>query len=325
MREKLKRPKETKSVDEMFDVALSFAGEDRAYVEMTANVLKQMGIRVFYDKYEQVSLWGKNLYEHLSEVYGRTSRYTVMFISKHYAKKLWTNHERQSAQAKAFSECSDCILPARFDDTAIPGLHATIGYVDLKNVSPPKLAELIKQKIGPLLRNNFMPADPDRLLKRLGTKTAASRRLLTDIATGIFQDISLMRCDERRLVSTLALNTCPCGPEIDGDVHIHLGVLSRLSGLDRRAIVATCARIECLGFSYKLTCHDKPAKVKNILRLTYEPMRVDPELSGNWTKVMHGIFSCMEDHLCPECYPDALDRMDWSVLSTLAGFPEVSR
>ena len=79
---------------ELFDVALSFAGEDRAYVEQTAAVLRRMGLRIFYDKHERVSLWGKNLYDHLSAVYRDTSRYTVMFISEHYARKLWTNHER---------------------------------------------------------------------------------------------------------------------------------------------------------------------------------------------------------------------------------------
>jgi len=39
-----------------FDVALSFAGEDRKYVEQVAGFLQEMGIRVFYDKYEEVTL-----------------------------------------------------------------------------------------------------------------------------------------------------------------------------------------------------------------------------------------------------------------------------
>jgi hypothetical protein len=39
-----------------YDVALSFAGEDREYVNQVAGVLNELGIRVFYDKYEQVDL-----------------------------------------------------------------------------------------------------------------------------------------------------------------------------------------------------------------------------------------------------------------------------
>lgn len=36
-----------------YDVALSFAGEDRAYVEMLAEQLKARGITVFYDRYDR--------------------------------------------------------------------------------------------------------------------------------------------------------------------------------------------------------------------------------------------------------------------------------
>jgi len=52
--------------DKQFDVALSFAGEDREYVEQVADMLRRMGIQVFYDKYELVTLWGKNLYDYLT-------------------------------------------------------------------------------------------------------------------------------------------------------------------------------------------------------------------------------------------------------------------
>src|SRR5215212_1573339 len=100
-----------------YDVALSFAGEDRPYVEATARVLRTKGISVFYDRYEEANLWGKNLYSHLSDIYAHQARFTIVFISCHYAGKLWTNHERQSAQARAFEEQREYVLPARFDDT----------------------------------------------------------------------------------------------------------------------------------------------------------------------------------------------------------------
>src|SRR5205085_1301981 len=117
--------------NEEYEVALSFAGEDRLYVDQVASSLKGMGVHVFYDKYEQANLWGKDLYAHLQDVYSHRSRYIVMFLSKHYKEKLWTNHERQSAQARAFKEKREFILPARFDGTEIPGLLPTIGYINL--------------------------------------------------------------------------------------------------------------------------------------------------------------------------------------------------
>ena len=112
-----------------FDVALSFAGEDRKYVERVANRLRTMELRVFYDKYESTDLWGKNLYDHLHTVYSARARFVVLFISKHYSAKLWPNHERQSAQERAFRERKEYILPVRFDTTRLPGLIGTVGYM----------------------------------------------------------------------------------------------------------------------------------------------------------------------------------------------------
>src|SRR5215813_13480167 len=103
-----------------YDVALSFAGEDRLYVEKVAFALRNEGVKIFYDDYEKVTLWGRDLYAHLDWVYRGASRYCVVFISRHYAEKVWTNHERASAQARALIENQEYVLPARFDDTEVP-------------------------------------------------------------------------------------------------------------------------------------------------------------------------------------------------------------
>jgi hypothetical protein len=130
-----------------YDVALSFAGEDREYVEAVAKALKGYGVRVFYDLFEKAVLWGQNLSDHLSEVYGKRSRFVVMFISKHYQMKSWPTHERQSAQARAIRDGAIVLLPARFDDTEMPGLPSTVGYIDLRITTPKELADVILEKL----------------------------------------------------------------------------------------------------------------------------------------------------------------------------------
>jgi len=130
-----------------YQVALSFAGENRDYVEEVANILKGAGVSVFYDKMAEATLWGKDLYTELTDVYKNKCLYTVMFISKQYSEKLWTNHERRAAQARAFKESMEYILPARFDDTEIPGVLSTVGYIDLTKRSPNELADLIIEKL----------------------------------------------------------------------------------------------------------------------------------------------------------------------------------
>lgn len=131
--------------DYSYDVVLSFAGEDRKYAQELAQVLKARDIDVFYDGYEEATLWGKNLYTHLSEVYQKQARFCVMFLSQHYAQKLWTNHERSAAQARAFQENKEYILPIRLDNTDIPGLLPAIGYLKWSNAD--SIANAIVKKL----------------------------------------------------------------------------------------------------------------------------------------------------------------------------------
>ncbi len=133
---------------EKYDVTLSFAGEDRHCAEELANLLKSGGYSVFYDDYEKAQLWGKNLYDHFSSVYKDQARYCVMFLSKHYARKLWTKHERQSAQARAFEESREYILPIRLDDAEIPGILGTLGYLDLHSMSIEKIYQILAEKLS---------------------------------------------------------------------------------------------------------------------------------------------------------------------------------
>ena len=131
-----------------YDIALSFAGEDRECAEQIAMILKRHDVSVFYDKHEQADLWGKNLYDHLADVYSRKAQYCIMFLSKNYAEKAWTKLERQNAQARAFQEHSEYILPVRLDDTVIPGIAETVYYLDLKDMSLEEIAEATLKKLG---------------------------------------------------------------------------------------------------------------------------------------------------------------------------------
>jgi hypothetical protein len=92
-------------------------------------------------------LWGKNLYEHLTEVYSKLGRYCVMFLSKHYAAKQWPTLERRAAQERAFKENREYILPLRLDDTEIPGILDTVSYQDLREKTIEKIYDILKKKL----------------------------------------------------------------------------------------------------------------------------------------------------------------------------------
>lgn len=307
-----------------FDIALSFAGEDRLYVEKTALILIKMGYSVFYDKYEVVSLWGKDLYEHLNEIYYKCARYTVMFISKHYARKLWSNHERRSAQARAFSEHREYILPVRFDATKIPGILPTTGYVDLRNIRPKDLAELIKQKIGRIERIEFFPEDPDRLYSYFKINNKNSKLRIYILAESFFKALKLMTPLERKVLATVVRNTCPAGPP--KNAHINIEYLGRITSLSPEQIISLLSRLDCLGIRTRVyknnNCKDKGiiSKSNKIIEIKYDSLL--PDYERNTTYIMGAIFECIFNIACPDCAMKAIERVDLSLLGTLTGFPE---
>lgn len=131
-----------------YDVALSFAGEDRDYVDKVATLLQAKNVKVFYDKFEDVDLWGKDLGIHFDYVYRRMSKYFVPFISVNYEKKVWTNYEVRTAIARAIENKEEYILPVRFDKTELEGILSTIGYLDISRMSPEELTSKILKKLG---------------------------------------------------------------------------------------------------------------------------------------------------------------------------------
>ena len=141
------RERQTRS-EYKYQVALSFAGEDRIYAQRLTKILKEKGISVFYDQYEQAELWGKDLYQHLQSVYRDKAQFCVVFLSQAYAQKLWTRHELKQAQERAFREHREYILPVRIDDTNIPGISETTGYIDLRSTSLEMIADLLLKKLS---------------------------------------------------------------------------------------------------------------------------------------------------------------------------------
>jgi hypothetical protein len=128
-----------------FDVALSFAGEQREYVKKVASCLHYNGIRVFFDEYED--LWGEDMYLHFDDIFQNKARFAVVFGSKEYAQKLWPSHELKSIFARAISQNEAYMLPVRFDDTVIPGIRPTIKYEDARKISPEDLCQKILRKL----------------------------------------------------------------------------------------------------------------------------------------------------------------------------------
>lgn len=131
-----------------YDVTFSFAGEDRSYVEKVATILSDRGVKVFYDKFEEDDLWGKDLGIHFDTIYRKSAKYCIPFVSRYYKEKVWTNYELRNVLSRAIEQNGEYILPARFDDTEIEGIRPTLGFIDLRNRSEEEFANLILKKLN---------------------------------------------------------------------------------------------------------------------------------------------------------------------------------
>jgi TIR domain len=139
-----------------YHVAISFAGEDRQYVEEVHKLLKANGLEVFYSNAEQTEMFAEHLPTKLEEIYQRQSHYCLVFVSQSYTNKIWPLKEYRSALKKAVEQKQPYILPARFDDSDLDGLGPEIVFADLRrNMTPAQLASLVLSKLSQ------SPASPD--------------------------------------------------------------------------------------------------------------------------------------------------------------------
>jgi hypothetical protein len=131
---------------EIYDVALSYASEDRAHAEPLARALRKAGCHIFYD--DEANLWGEDLALELPAIYQHRARFCLPLVSASYAAKMWTNVERRAALARAAEQPGRAyVLPIRIDGTDLEGLPPSIVY-RLISEGPEQLAAQVMKKLS---------------------------------------------------------------------------------------------------------------------------------------------------------------------------------
>lgn len=130
-----------------YDVALSFAKQDRGAADQFAQLLKSRDISLFMDEYQSAGQWGSDTIDHLVNLYSRKARYCLLFISQHYPLDTWTEAERMDAQQRALRDANEYILPLQLDDRRVPGIMQSAGYTDLRQRPMEDIVDLLAQKL----------------------------------------------------------------------------------------------------------------------------------------------------------------------------------
>ncbi len=132
-----------------YDVAVSFAGEQRGYVESTVSAARALGLRVFYDRDMAYRWWGRNFVLEQRRVYSGSALRFVPFISAEYLGRPYSRDEFSYAMLRSVTVGDDYVLPVLFGEVCVPAelLHPHIGYLRAEDHSPRQLALLIRAKV----------------------------------------------------------------------------------------------------------------------------------------------------------------------------------
>ena len=305
-----------------YDVGLSFAGEQRPYVEAVKAELESYGVRVFYDDDKQVELWGKDLLSELHEIYRSQCQYCVLFISKDYANKVWPKLERISAQERALKDQQEYILPTRFDDTEIPGLPDTVSYIDLKQMQPATLADRIRKKVGNSVQWEYLPPVLDGLFEILGIeKDTDIQETVQSIADNFLKTLRRMTPEERNIVFSLFLSGCPA--EMPYNIHINADLFHRYTDHSVPRLKQILGGLSSLGFKCvfrketeeDVHLHGEVLGESYLFELTWDDFSVDYDGSFPSLPVVWAMIQGATEGYCDIHGMAFLERLDFSQLS----------
>lgn len=111
------------SEDYRYDVALSFAGENRELAKHVADQLSVLDMSVFFDEYFESNFLGKTWNNEFKNVFSKESRIVVCFLDSHHNEKIWPTFERECFRPRV-KEAE--VIPVYLDDTPFVGIPSDI-------------------------------------------------------------------------------------------------------------------------------------------------------------------------------------------------------
>ena len=141
----------TKAVDitaHEFDVALSFPGEIRRYVEPVAAELERIigPNSYFYDHNYVSQLARPSLDVLLQDIYRNRSKLVVVFLCSNYQEKEWCGIEFRAIKEIMMQREHNKVMFVKMDDGQVEGVFKTDGYIDGRKYDPADVARFIQER-----------------------------------------------------------------------------------------------------------------------------------------------------------------------------------
>lgn len=102
-----------------FDIAISFAGENRDLARYIAQRLKELDVDTYFDEDYEVSYLGRKLSEEFPKIFSTDSRFVLCILDKFHQEKIWPTFERDVFMPRV-EKCE--VIPLCLDDTIFVGI-----------------------------------------------------------------------------------------------------------------------------------------------------------------------------------------------------------
>ncbi|MFE2070601.1 TIR domain-containing protein [Streptomyces sp. NPDC059467] len=134
----------------VYDLAVSFAGAQRDYVEQVVEACGELQLSVLYDRDLTIELWGRNLITGFRKAYGgERARYVAPFLSHEYLTTPYPMDEFMAMLVPALNNPDDYILPVLVGDVTVPPelLSPAVGFLRMEDFTPWELARAFRLRI----------------------------------------------------------------------------------------------------------------------------------------------------------------------------------
>ncbi|WP_439378937.1 TIR domain-containing protein [Amycolatopsis lexingtonensis] len=176
-------------IDHEYDLAVSFSGQDRNYVERVVRACQAQGLTVFYDQDETVRLWGRNGISEFRRIYGGVAaRFVVPFFSRAYLAGGYPMDELTAATVADVERGGGYILPVMLDSVKVPRemLSPDVIYISAADKTQEQLVGLIVEKVAQARREHQEPRDV------IGVVTGAVKGRLPRLKPTSFNPVSTL-------------------------------------------------------------------------------------------------------------------------------------
>ncbi len=133
-----------------FRIALSFAGEKRAFVSEVARLLAECfgKEKILYDQYHEAEFAVYDLGLRLPKLYGEESDLVVPVLCPNYDVKRWTGWEWVYIYGLLTKDDGRRVMPSRFNYASVDGLGHAAAFIELDEKTPDQFVALILERLA---------------------------------------------------------------------------------------------------------------------------------------------------------------------------------